>query len=131
MNEPKLLSLRDVLKYCQRSSGRSTALLDLVCNFLLESNDYDEMLGIIVSKNTIADIYVENIRKKLQPINGLIEYRSQMVFNKFNDNRVLFFTLDESLNKRGLRFKDIYFDTPETDACISKLSHLGPLLKFK
>lgn len=108
----RLLSLTDLKEYCQRRSGRTTELINVVCDHLLAGNG----LLLIVANNRMLG---EHIYRGIISESGLIQdynvgLHNLSIYGKKGAIQII--TPDRLIDIfNGSHIKDVLFDTPEID----------------
>ena len=115
----RTITLRDVLEFGARCSGRTTEIISDCLKFLNQPKK-DKCVVIIFCNNyKIVDHYFNEFHYKLNENNenNLKIYRAgNFIINHENERCVFFLVKDDNLDKiRGLKIRDVYFDTPEKD----------------
>ena len=115
--EPKILSGTLIKQLCERCSGRTTEICRKIYEFLIHGPEKNENVIVVVNSQSMIQPYFNQISKVIQNsgINEIKFYHhSGTMVGAITNNTVKFFSMvDNGNNLRGLRYKEIYFDTPE------------------
>ena len=124
----RTLTLRDILEFCGRQSGRTSTIIKDITSFLLTDKDDAAQIIIVVCNNKMTDFYFRELDLTCGH-SPLIKFsRAESSIKNSLTNRMVKIINSESLpdHVRGLKYKDVYFDTPEIDVFDYKM--MGPLI---
>lgn len=106
-----MIKLSEVKLHCKRRSGRTSDIIYDLIEFLQGPAD-DRLMGVVIDRAELFRFYFEKLIAVLPSIIFSCQYR--MSVRGENGNTVCFIVDLNYIDQfRGLRFKEIYFDTPE------------------
>jgi len=114
MINDKILTLRDILKFCARRTGRTTEILNFIKTLL--SNDCtetDKHYVVVTCNNQMLQNYIKELKSTSLRSMG---YDGNRIFiNTTKNNRVTFIAGTDTFESFlvGTRIDDVIFDTPE------------------
>lgn len=138
MKIENVLTLKDVLKYCKRASGRTTNIIKALIPFLSdESKEQNKHYVIVTCNHQMTQEYIRVLKKAFMQNNKHVIFHSynNTVVNSVLNNKITFLNSDGSTTSyafleerlQGVRFDDVIFDTPEInllkDACLQTFTY--------
>jgi hypothetical protein len=114
MINEKILTLRDILKFCARRSGRTTEILNFINSRLRDDcEETDKHYVVITCNQQMLQYYVKEL--KFFYLNCLGFDGRRIFLNNKTNNKVTFISGTEEIQSAlaGLRVDDVIFDTPE------------------
>lgn len=138
MKIENVLTLRDVLKYCKRASGRTTNIIKALIPFLSdESKEQNKHYVIVTCNRQMTEEYVRVLKKAFMQYNKNVMFNNNnnTIVNNISNNKITFLNSDGSVisyafleeRLQGVRCNDVIFDTPEInllkDACLQTFTY--------
>lgn len=112
----RTITLRDILSFCKRRSGRTTEIIKDCIDFIFADINDSNIIVVMVANNKIIDFYFKILKEEVHYRNNNdIILKFGHVTNEHTRRKIIFLTPDKIDVFRGVRYKDVYFDTPEID----------------
>lgn len=120
-----MIKLSEMKLHCKPRSGRTNDIIYDLIEFLQGPAD-DRLIGVVIDRTELFKFYLERL---IAVFPSIIFSQCRMRVRSGNGNTVSFFVdLDNTDQFRGLRFKEIYFDTPEYQLFKNQASNLLPYI---
>lgn len=121
VDKPTILTGSLIKKLCLRCSGRTTEICEEIYKlFAFTSNSIESdpiTIIVVVNNDRIISMYFDLLKLRLEKYLHELEFNrvNGFIKDKISNCKVKFITMNNPDQFRGIKIKEIYFDTPELD----------------
>ena len=110
-----VLTLSKLRKYCRRRSGRTSEIEKEIQRFMSSSKADSKSIVVLVHHHVIVDMYLRKFREIYFGLDHMF-ISNNNIKSKVTGRATYFITPDSVNRLRGIKFIEVFFDTPEYEA---------------